>query len=94
MVSSRGSPRTRYGLVPALLALVEASEPGRDPGPSVVWSLVFLGILIAIGGNWTRVRAVFASPRTLLILAAAAVLISANWFTYIYGVNNGLVVET
>lgn len=39
-------------------------------------------------------RAVFASPRTLLILAAAAVLISANWFTYIYGVNNGLVVET
>ena len=30
----------------------------------------------------------------MLLLAAAAVLISANWGAYIWGVNNGRVVET
>jgi chloramphenicol-sensitive protein RarD len=35
-----------------------------------------------------------ASPRTTRLLVAAAVLVSVNWGTYIWGVNNGHVVET
>lgn len=85
---------TLWGLFPLYWPALKPASPVEILAHRFVWSLVFLGILIAIGGNWTKVRAVFASPRTLLILAAAAVLISANWFTYIYGVNNGLVVET
>jgi chloramphenicol-sensitive protein RarD len=37
---------------------------------------------------------VAAQPRTLLTLALAAVIIAVNWLTYIWGVNNGHVVET
>jgi len=50
--------------------------------------------MIVIGRNWAKFRAVFRSWRTTLILTAAAILIAGNWFTYIYGVKNGLVVET
>jgi chloramphenicol-sensitive protein RarD len=40
-----------------------------------------------------RLRAVLASPRTRSILALGAVLITVNWGTYIWAVNNGHVVE-
>ena len=39
-------------------------------------------------------RATLADRRTRWLLAVAAVLITVNWGTYIYGVNNHHVVET
>ena len=39
-------------------------------------------------------RALLADRRTLLLLTVAAVVITFNWATYIWGVNNGRVVET
>jgi len=83
-----------WGLFPLYWPLLKPASPLEILAHRFVWSLVFVGAMIALGRNWSKVRAVFRSRRTTLILAAAAVLIAANWFTYIYGVNNGLVVET
>ncbi len=85
---------TLWGLFPLYWPLLKPASPLEILAHRVVWSLVFIAVLIAISRNWAKVRAVFRSRRTTLILAGAAVLVSANWFTYIYGVNNGLVVET
>jgi chloramphenicol-sensitive protein RarD len=45
-------------------------------------------------GRLRQVRAVVAHRRTFGILAVASVVIAINWGTYIWGVNNGHVVET
>lgn len=59
----------------------------------VVWSLVFLvGILV-----WQKklgvLRAAFTSPRALALNALSSVLLTANWLTYVWGVNHGFIIE-
>ena len=60
----------------------------------VVWSFLFLSILILLRAEWPRFKAVARQPRNLLIYALSAVLLATNWLVYIYGVNAGQVIET
>ncbi|MDQ4037631.1 MAG: EamA family transporter RarD [Actinomycetota bacterium] len=85
---------TLWGLFPLYWPLLKPASPVEILAHRFVWSLVFVSVVIALGRNWAKVRAVFRSRRTTLILGGAAILIAGNWFTYIYGVNNSLVVET
>lgn len=59
----------------------------------MVWSFVFLLIITALLRTWSQVRAALADRRIRLLLLAAAALVSVNWGTYIWAVNNGYVVE-
>ena len=60
----------------------------------VVWSLLVVAGLVAVGRRADAVRAVVRDRGRLLKLSAAAVFIAVNWVTYIYGVTSGHVVET
>lgn len=60
----------------------------------VVWSLLVVAGLVAVGRRTHAVRAVVRDRGRLLKLSAAAVFIAVNWVTYIYGVTSGHVVET
>ncbi|MBA3575870.1 MAG: hypothetical protein H0W37_13135 [Pseudonocardiales bacterium] len=51
---------TLWGLFPLYWPLLKPASPVEILAHRFVWSLVFLGILIAIRGNWTKMRAVFA----------------------------------
>jgi chloramphenicol-sensitive protein RarD len=60
----------------------------------IVWSLVVMaGVVLALRRT-SRLRATLADRRTRLLLTVAAVLITVNWGTYIWGVNHHHVVET
>jgi chloramphenicol-sensitive protein RarD len=83
-----------WGLFPLFWTLLSASGALETLAHRMVWALVVvLAILL-----WTRrvpeLRAVLRNRRQMLLLAGAAVLISANWGGYIWGVNHGRVVET
>lgn len=60
----------------------------------VLWSVLTMGLLVLLLRRTTQFRALFSHRRTFLLLAVAAFTITFNWATYIYGVNNGKVVET
>jgi chloramphenicol-sensitive protein RarD len=60
----------------------------------VVWSLVFVVVVLAVRRRWEWLRPLLADHATMLRLSLAAVLIAANWALYIWGVNNEHVVET
>jgi chloramphenicol-sensitive protein RarD len=60
----------------------------------VLWSVLTMGLLVLVLRRTSQLRALLTQRRTFLLLAAAALTISVNWATYIYGVNNGKVVET
>ena len=59
----------------------------------VVWSMVFVALLLTARRRWALVPAAVSDRRTLLVLAGAAVLISVNWLVYVLAVNSGHVVE-
>lgn len=99
-------PESRKGLLLGVLAYALWGAfplywPLLKPGGAVellahrvVWSSLSMGVLVAVLSRRTQVRAILADRRVTLLLVVAAVTITVNWATYIYGVNNGRVVET
>ena len=60
----------------------------------ILWSLLTLGLLVALLDKRRSFAQMLRSRRTVALLAVAAVVVTVNWATYIWGVNNGHVVET
>jgi len=54
---------------------------------------VFMFLLIIFTGGWRTVAAGFADKKKLLLMFLCGLLVSINWFTYIYAVNTGQVIE-
>jgi chloramphenicol-sensitive protein RarD len=83
-----------WGLFPLYWPLLEPAGAIEILAHRIFWSLVVMLALVVAARRSRQLRAVLASPRTRTVLAIAAVLITVNWGTYIWGVNNGHVVET
>ncbi len=60
----------------------------------MVWSLLFLLAMVYAAGRWQGLRESVGNRRTLALYAAAALLLSGNWWLYIWAVNAGFIVET
>ncbi|MCU0298451.1 MAG: EamA family transporter RarD [Candidatus Nanopelagicales bacterium] len=60
----------------------------------MVWSFAFLAVINVVLRGWSQVKSALKLPRTRWLLLAAAALVSVNWGTYIWAVNNGYVVES
>ncbi|MEV5963060.1 EamA family transporter RarD [Kribbella sp. NPDC051952] len=83
-----------WGLFPLYWRLLDHSGAIELLAHRVLWSLVTIVILVVVLRKFGQVKALLREPRRRWPLIAAAFLISANWGTYIWGVNNGRVVET
>ena len=83
-----------WGLFPLYWPLLEPSGAVEILAHRVFWSLAVMLLLVVVLLRVPRLRAVVSDPRAFGILALAAVVIAVNWGTYIWGVNNGHVVET
>lgn len=60
----------------------------------VTWSFLFLIPMLALTRRWNEVRDALADKKVLIRIFASAMLIGMNWFTYIWAVNNGRILET
>jgi chloramphenicol-sensitive protein RarD len=58
-----------------------------------LWSVVFLGLVLAAQGRLAEAGWVLARPRDWLPLAASAVMIAANWLLFIWAVQAGRALE-
>jgi chloramphenicol-sensitive protein RarD len=59
----------------------------------VLWTLVVVGVMLAVRGRWGWLRALAVDRRRLLILSVAAIVLAVNWGVYIWAVNRGRVVD-
>jgi chloramphenicol-sensitive protein RarD len=81
-----------WGLFPLFWPLLEPARPVEILAQRILWSFVFIAavLVFTVGFRWIR----GLGRRRLGLLTMAAVLITVNWGTFIYGVNSGHVVET
>ncbi|CAB4612303.1 unannotated protein [freshwater metagenome] len=58
----------------------------------IIWSFVFLCIVITLTRRWYVIRTAFTDKRSLVLLTIAAVFLAANWSTYVFSIvtNNAL----
>src|SRR5215216_6376709 len=60
----------------------------------VVWGLAVAVVLVTYRIGWQWISPIVRNKRTLLTFAASALLLSLNWFIYIWAVNAGHIVQT
>jgi chloramphenicol-sensitive protein RarD len=60
----------------------------------VLWSMLFLLLLVPITGRFAAVRAVFRQRQLLVRLGISGALVASNWLTFVWAVNAGRVLET
>lgn len=83
-----------WGVLPLYWKLFNDVPAGEILSHRVVWSFVFMGILVTIQRRWGDMKRIATSRSQLLSLAASGLLIAVNWLIFIWAVNNGHVVET
>jgi chloramphenicol-sensitive protein RarD len=82
-----------WGIFPLYWTLLEPAGAVEILAHRVCWSLVTLFALVFLLRRTTQLRAILRSPRLVVILTVASVVIGLNWGGFIYGVNNDRVVE-
>jgi len=83
-----------WGFFPIYFKLLQPASPLEILAHRVIWSAVFVGLVLTAMRNWRFLGSILRTPRLLGGISIAAVLIAINWGTYIYGVNSDRVVET
>ena len=81
-----------WGLFPLYWPLLKPAGAVEILAHRMVWSLAVVVAILAVTRNWAWIRVL--RRRRLCLLTVAALLITLNWGTYIWGVNNAHVVET
>lgn len=80
-----------WGMFPAFFPLLLPSGAVEVLAHRIVWTAVFMLIVLAAARRLVTLRQL--APRTWALLAVAATLISINWGVYIYAVSNGHVTD-
>ncbi|ATQ73496.1 protein RarD [Massilia violaceinigra] len=82
-----------WGLFPLYFHALKEVPPAQIMGHRVLWSLLFLVIVLTIRQQWKWLGALRQQPRVVASFALSALLLSFNWLLYIWAVNSGHVIE-
>ncbi|MBM9464840.1 EamA family transporter RarD [Aeromicrobium sp. YIM 150415] len=82
-----------WGLFPLYWPLLEPASPFEVLAHRVVWSLVFCAGLLTLTRRWHSFATLVRDRSQLIWLALASMVIAVNWGSFIWGVNNGYVLE-
>ncbi|MBN1465482.1 EamA family transporter RarD [candidate division KSB1 bacterium] len=82
-----------WGLLPVYWKLLGHVLPLEVLVHRMLWSLVFVLLVLAARRQWQWIKIVRQRPRYVLIFIVTALLISLNWLTYIWAVNNDFILE-
>ena len=82
-----------WGLFPLYFRIVPGINPGEVLAHRIVWCLLLMLALLAWRRQWAWLGPVLRQKKVLAAFAASALLLSSNWLTYIWSVNNGHVID-
>jgi chloramphenicol-sensitive protein RarD len=82
-----------WGLLPAYWKLLK-----QVPSPEILchrifWSFVFVSLVLLVKGQWGKIVRTLSVKRHCLAILLSTLLISVNWFVYIWAVNANHMVE-
>ena len=83
-----------WGLVPLYWPLLKPASAMEILAHRVVWSLVFLLIIVYFKKLFSDIKSALFDKRIMILLFFASIFITINWGVFIWAVNNGHVIET
>ncbi|KZN35174.1 hypothetical protein N474_03135 [Pseudoalteromonas luteoviolacea CPMOR-2] len=82
-----------WGLAPIYFKSIEHVDALEILVHRVIWSVVFIFIVITVRKNWHTVRKVLGNPKLVMMLVVTALLLGFNWGLFIWAVNNGYMLD-
>jgi chloramphenicol-sensitive protein RarD len=92
-VLSAGLAFLCWGLFPLYFHAISEVPPLQILLHRVLWSLLFLAIVLSVRHQWKWLGELRSQPRVMISFAVSALLLSGNWLLYIWAVNSGHVIE-
>jgi chloramphenicol-sensitive protein RarD len=80
------SAYTIWGFIPLYFRAVSDVPPLIVLCHRILWSALFLALVVSFRREWKLIWPVMATRRNVLLLVAGAVLIALNWLIFIYAV--------
>jgi chloramphenicol-sensitive protein RarD len=87
------SAYTLWGCFPLYFALFAGVPSYEVLIHRVIWSCLFLAIVVSALGRWAPVRTALSQPKNLGFVLGCAVFIALNWGIYIYAVETRQVLQ-
>lgn len=81
-----------WGLLPIYWKLLHSVSPAAVLSHRMVWSLVVVAGILAARREWAWIRRI--DRRAVLTFVAVALLLIVNWYTYLWAINAGFIVES
>ncbi len=85
---------TMWGVFPIYFRALTHVSPWVIVGHRIIWSAVFLSIIVSLRREWPLLLPVVRQRRNLWLLAAGGVLIAVNWLVFIHSVVTRQVLES
>jgi len=82
-----------WGLVPIYFKLVKSVSPTEILIHRIIWSVLFLTILIIITKQISIFKNIIKDKKKLKILFLTSLLVSTNWLIFIWAVSNNKITE-
>ncbi len=92
-ILAAGAAFTMWGVFPLFLRLMQAVPPLEILSHRVLWSVVFLLVVLGVRRQWSWLQAIRQRPRTALAFAGSAAMLFTNWVVFIWAVNDGHVID-
>lgn len=83
-----------WGFLPLYWKFLHNVPPEQILAHRMVWSLVVFAALLAYKNHWGWISKALKNRRIVLTFITTALLIGANWYIYIWAVNNNYIVES
>jgi len=83
-----------WGVVPIFFKQIDTIPAGEVIAHRVVWSLLLMAIYLWLTQGFAVVKTVLRKPRQMARIAIASLLVGTNWLIFVYGVNQGRILET
>ena len=77
-----------WGLAPIYFKLLQHISAFEILMHRVVWSVLFIIVIVSVMQQWRKIKHVIIQPKLLLMLGITATLLGFNWGLFIWAVNN------
>ncbi len=82
-----------WGLAPMYFKLIDSIPAAEILLQRIIWSFVFITIVIAVINKWASVREVLVKPKLVLMLFGTALILALNWGLFIWAVTNDRILD-
>ena len=83
-----------WGVLPLYWKLLAQVPSDEILAHRIIWSFVFVTAILLFSKGLGKFAKEMCNKKSLVLMSLCSVLIAANWFTYIWAVNSGHVIET